>query len=52
MLVFILFVCEDNGIGILVKILEGWIVVSFGYWLGLDYFFVDGLDLVNGYDVV
>jgi len=45
----ILFVCEDNGIGISVKTPEGWIAQSFAHRPGLDYFFADGLDLVEGH---
>lgn len=45
----VLFVCEDNGIGISVKTPEGWIAESFRHRPGLDYFHADGLDLANGY---
>ena len=45
----VLFVCEDNGIGISVKTPQGWIAQSFGQRAGLDYFFADGLDLAAGY---
>ncbi|MET4678909.1 thiamine pyrophosphate-dependent enzyme [Stenotrophomonas rhizophila] len=45
----ILFVCEDNGIGISVKTPDGWIAQSFAHRPGLDYFFADGLDLVEGH---
>ncbi|WP_421574699.1 thiamine pyrophosphate-dependent enzyme [Stenotrophomonas maltophilia] len=45
----ILFVCEDNGIGISVKTPDGWIAQSFAHRPGLDYFFADGLDLAEGY---
>lgn len=45
----VLFVCEDNGIGISVKTPEGWIGESFRNRPGLDYFQADGLDLANGY---
>ncbi len=45
----VLFVCEDNGIGISVKTPEGWIGESFRNRPGLDYFHADGLDLANGY---
>jgi 2-oxoisovalerate dehydrogenase E1 component len=45
----ILFVCEDNGIGISVKTPDGWIAQSFSHRPGLDYFFADGLDLVEGH---
>ncbi len=45
----ILFVCEDNGIGISVKTPGGWIAQSFGNRPELDYFQADGLDLAAGY---
>ncbi|WP_312917948.1 thiamine pyrophosphate-dependent enzyme [Stenotrophomonas sp.] len=45
----VLFVCEDNGIGISVKTPEGWIGESFRHRPGLDYFQADGLDLATGY---
>jgi len=45
----VLFVCEDNGIGISVKTPTGWIANRFQQMPGLDYFFADGLDLATGY---
>ena len=45
----VLFVCEDNGIGISVKTPTGWIAESFRNRPDLDYFFADGLDLASGY---
>jgi len=45
----VLFVCEDNGIGISVKTPDGWIADSFSHRPGLDYFFADGLDLAGGH---
>jgi len=45
----VLFVCEDNGIGISVKTPGGWIAESFRNRPDLDYVFADGLDLANGY---
>jgi len=45
----VLFICEDNGIGISVKTPEGWIAESFRHRPGLDYFHADGLDLAGGY---
>lgn len=45
----VLFVCEDNGLGISVKTPEGWIAERFGRQPGLDYFFADGLDLAVGH---
>src|SRR4051812_23317335 len=48
----ILFVCEDNGIGISVKTPGGWIRNAFEHRDGLDYFYADGLDLAQGYEEV
>ena len=45
----VLFVCEDNGIGISVKTPNGWIARNFSQRPDLDYFYADGLDLANGY---
>ncbi|WP_407351116.1 thiamine pyrophosphate-dependent enzyme [Luteimonas sp. R10] len=45
----VLFVCEDNGIGISVKTPDGWIARSFAQRPDLDYFSADGLDLGAGY---
>ena len=45
----VLFVCEDNGIGISVKTPAGWIANNFRDRRDLDYFFADGLDLAAGY---
>jgi len=41
----LLFVCEDNGIGISTKTPKGWIAASFQHRPGLRYFSADGLDL-------
>ena len=48
----ILFVCEDNGIGISVKTPENWIAENFKYRPGIQYFYADGLDLETGYQQV
>jgi 2-oxoisovalerate dehydrogenase E1 component len=45
----VLFVCEDNGIGISVKTPADWIAASFSQRRDLDYFRADGLDLAAGY---
>ena len=45
----VLFVCEDNGIGISVKTPADWIRASFSGRRDLDYFYADGLDLAAGY---
>ena len=45
----VLFVCEDNGIGISVKTPDGWVARNFAQRPDLDYFAADGLDLAAGY---
>ncbi|MGE0547120.1 MAG: dehydrogenase E1 component subunit alpha/beta [Kofleriaceae bacterium] len=46
----ILFVCEDNGIGISVRTPEGWIAANFATRPGIRYVWGDGLDLPHAYD--
>ncbi|MCU1694274.1 MAG: pyruvate/2-oxoglutarate dehydrogenase complex, dehydrogenase component beta subunit [Mycobacterium sp.] len=46
----LLFVCEDNGIGISVKTPPGWITQSYGRREGLEYFAADGTDVVATFD--
>lgn len=41
----LLFVCEDNGIGISVKSPRGWVARTYGSREGLRYFTADGADL-------
>ncbi len=48
----ILFVCEDNGIGISVNTPPGWIEASFRNRPGMAYFTCSGLDLVEAFSVV
>ena len=48
----VLYVCEDNGIGISVKTPNGWIANAFRHRDGLDYFYADGLDIAEGYGQV
>jgi 2-oxoisovalerate dehydrogenase E1 component len=48
----VLFVCEDNGIGISVKTPGGWVERNFSGRPDLDYFYADGLDLAAGYGQV
>ncbi len=43
----VLFVCEDNGIGISVKTPKGWIAASLSQRPGLKYFYADGLDIYD-----
>ncbi len=47
----LLFVCEDNGIGISVKTPKGWIAANFQSRPGLTYFHADGLDLFETHRV-
>ena len=48
----VLFVCEDNGIGISVRSPSNWIAASFKNRTDLDYFYADGLDLATGFSAV
>lgn len=43
----ILFVCEDNGIGISVPTPRGWVAANFAARPGLKYFACDGLDMAQ-----
>jgi 2-oxoisovalerate dehydrogenase E1 component len=43
----ILFVCEDNGIGISVPTPRGWVAANFANRPGLRYFACDGLDMAQ-----
>ncbi|MEL6167693.1 MAG: thiamine pyrophosphate-dependent enzyme [Pseudomonadota bacterium] len=45
----LLFVCEDNGIGISVRTPTGWIAAQFSHRPGLRYFACDGLDIYDTY---
>ena len=47
----LLFVCEDNGIGISTKTPKGWINATFANRPGLAYFSCDGLDIYDAYSV-
>lgn len=47
----LLFVCEDNGIGISTKTPKRWIESTFSHRPGLKYFKADGLDLYDAYAV-
>ena len=47
-----MFVCEDNGIGISTKTPKGWIAANFQNRPGQQYFAADGLDIYNTYQVV
>ena len=43
----ILFVCEDNGIGISVPTPQGWVAANYASRPGLKYFSCNGLDMVE-----
>ncbi|MGH8372687.1 MAG: thiamine pyrophosphate-dependent enzyme [Gammaproteobacteria bacterium] len=45
----ILFVCEDNSIGISVKTPAGWIAANYSDRVGLEYISADGTDVVDTY---
>lgn len=45
----LLFVCEDNGIGISTRTPKGWIGETFSNRAGLRYFSADGLDIYDTY---
>ncbi|MCE8422196.1 thiamine pyrophosphate-dependent enzyme, partial [Rhodovulum sulfidophilum] len=47
----LLFVCEDNGIGISTRTPRGWIEASFRARPGLRYFRANGLDMSETYAV-
>lgn len=47
----LLFVCEDNGIGISVKTPKGWIEASMAQRPGIKYFKADGLDIYSAFAV-
>ncbi len=45
----LLFVCEDNGIGISVRTPKGWVAANYSQKPGLRYFHADGLDIFDTY---
>ncbi|MEV0397670.1 transketolase C-terminal domain-containing protein [Polymorphospora rubra] len=47
----VLFVCEDNGLGISVRSPQGWVAAVLGSRPGIRYFAADGCDLAETYDV-
>ncbi|MGH1463928.1 MAG: thiamine pyrophosphate-dependent enzyme [Cognatishimia sp.] len=47
----LLFVCEDNGIGISTRTPDGWIEANFSQKPGLRYFKANGLDMYDTYKV-
>jgi len=47
----LVFICEDNGIGISTKTPEGWIQATMSARPGLKYMYADGLNVVDTYRV-
>lgn len=47
----LLFVCEDNGIGISTRTPSGWVAANYNAKPGLKYFRADGLDVFDTYRV-
>ncbi|MFC9789425.1 thiamine pyrophosphate-dependent enzyme [Rhodococcus sp. NPDC127528] len=47
----LLFVCEDNGLGISVPTPPGWISAAWSNRVGLEYFAADGCDIAETFDV-
>jgi len=47
----VLFVCEDNGLGISVRSPDGWVAAALRSRPGVRYFAADGCDLVQTHDV-
>ena len=46
----LVFVCEDNGIGISTRTPEGWVAANFAHKPGLKYVYCDGLDLLDTWE--
>ena len=46
----LLFVCEDNGIGISTKTPRGWVARTYAHREGLEYFAADGCDVIDAFD--
>jgi 2-oxoisovalerate dehydrogenase E1 component len=45
----IVFICEDNGIGISTSTPDGWIAANYKNRVGLHYIYCDGLNLLDTY---
>jgi len=45
----IVFVCEDNGIGISTSTPQGWIAANYQHRAGLTYLYCDGLNVLDTY---
>ncbi len=48
----LVFICEDNGIGISTATPEGWIAANFSNRPGLNYLYCNGLDLIDTYETM
>ena len=46
----VLFVCEDNGLGISVRTPQGFLAANLSTRPGLEYVYADGLDMPHAYD--
>ncbi|WP_448212837.1 dehydrogenase E1 component subunit alpha/beta [Colwellia sp. MEBiC06753] len=46
----IVFICEDNGIGISTSTPKGWIAANFQHRAGIQYLYCDGLNLIDTYE--
>lgn len=47
----IVFICEDNGIGISTRTPDGWVRASISARPAIEYFYCDGLDVLETYKV-
>lgn len=47
----VIYLCEDNGLGISVHTPNGWVEANFKNREGLDYFQADGLDVIDTFAV-
>lgn len=47
----VVFICEDNGIGISTKTPDGWVAASIAARPALKYFYCNGLDVLETYKV-
>lgn len=47
----VVFICEDNGIGISVRTPSGWIRNNFKNRIGIKYFYCDGLNLLDTFRI-
>lgn len=45
----IIFICEDNGIGISTSTPQGWVAANFKHRAGITYIYCDGLNVLDTY---